>query len=131
MVAMRGGFGSGSGSGSGAGQLDEQLREFISSDITRNILEKTLVIFGTIKEGIMEVLAECLGSFRSDMVVMMGPRNLIFHEFQTCGAAEFFWKKDPIVSRRWLTDVTYAFRTSSCPDGVKVILVCCLLKDRA
>lgn len=50
------GVGEGSCSGFGAGQLDDQMREFISSEITRNTLEQTLVIFGMVKEGIMEIL---------------------------------------------------------------------------
>ena len=57
------GIGEGSGSGSGAKQLDEQTREFISSEITRNILDHTLVIFGLVKEGILEILNERLHAF--------------------------------------------------------------------
>ena len=48
------GIGEGSGSGSGAEQLDDHTREFISSEITCNILDQTLVIFGMIKVGILE-----------------------------------------------------------------------------
>ena len=61
MVTLRGrpvsgsGVGEGPGSGSGAGQLDDQTQEFISFEITHNILEQTHVIFGTVKEGIMEI----------------------------------------------------------------------------
>ena len=43
------GAGDGSGSGFGFGQLDEQMREFISSEVTYSILDQTPVIFGTIK----------------------------------------------------------------------------------
>ena len=52
MVSTRG-RASGSGFGAGVEPIDERLREFISSEITYDIMEATLVIFGTIKEGIM------------------------------------------------------------------------------
>ena len=63
-------------------ELDDQMWEFISSEITRSILKQNPVIFGTVKEGIMEVLEERLGSFRSGMVAMMGARTLTFLEFR-------------------------------------------------
>ena len=74
MVTLRGrpvrdsSVGEDSGSGFGVGQLDDQTQEFISSEITRNILEQAHVIFGMIKEDIMEVLDEHLDSFHSEMV---------------------------------------------------------------
>ena len=122
------GAGDGSGLGSRVGHMDDQMREFISSEITRNILEKTYVIFGTIKEGIMEILDEHLGAFRSEMV---GACTLTFREFWACETLDFFGNKDPIVSRHWLANVTNAFCASCCRKGEKVILASCLLKDRA
>ena len=105
--------------------------EFISSEITCSMLEQAPVIFGTIKEGIMEVLEGHLGSFRYEMVAMMGARTFTFCEFQACGALKFFGEKDPIASRHWLVDVVNAFRTNSCLDGAKVKLASYLRKDRA
>ena len=49
MMATQGGSGSGSGSVSRVEQLDEQMCEFILSDITCNILEQTLVNFGMVQ----------------------------------------------------------------------------------
>ena len=57
------GAGEGSGSGSGAEHLDEQTREFFTSEVTRIILEQTPVIFGSIKEGILELMDEKLSTF--------------------------------------------------------------------
>ena len=62
-----GGLGSGSGSGTGSEPVDDGLHEFNASEITRDILEATLVIFGSIKEGIIELMEDCLRAFRSDM----------------------------------------------------------------
>ena len=59
-VVSGSGVGDGSGSGSRAWIMDYQMREFISFEITCNILEQTHKIFGAIKEGIMEILDERL-----------------------------------------------------------------------
>ena len=122
------GAGEGSGSGSGAGQLDEQTREFISSEVTRNILDQTPMIFGSAKEGILEHLDEKLGAFRTEIAAMMGSCTFNFREFRACGAPDYHGARDPIASTRWLTDVANAFRTSRCPEGDKVRLASCLLK---
>ena len=137
MVVTRGGsyIGVGasgcSGSGSGTGVMDDRMREFISSEVTHNIIEQTPVIFGTIKEGIMELLDERLGAFHVEIRAMVGARSLNFWEFRACGASEIFGKKDLISSRRWLADIANAFRTSCCPEEVKIRYASCLLKDRA
>ena len=50
------GTGEGSGSGSGAEQLEERIRELISAKVMCSIVDQTPVIFGTVKEGILEIL---------------------------------------------------------------------------
>ena len=50
------GLGSGSGSGLGFEPVNEGLREFIVSEIMRDILESTPMIFGSIKEGIIKLI---------------------------------------------------------------------------
>ena len=79
----------GSGSGSGAEHLDEQTREFISSEVMCSILEQTHVIFGSVKEGILELLVEKLSAFRTELAVMMGSRTLTFRKFGACGALDY------------------------------------------
>ena len=61
--------GSGSGFGSGAvtESIDARMWEFISSDITRGILEWTLMVFGLVKEGNLEFLDARLGAFRAEI----------------------------------------------------------------
>ena len=63
MSTCGGGSGSSSGSGSGVEPTDERICKFVSSEINRGILDVTLVMFGTIKEGIMEILDECHMAF--------------------------------------------------------------------
>lgn len=69
----------------------------------RNILEHTPVIFGTVMEGILEVLDERLSSFRSDMTALVGARSLTFRACRACGTPDYHGEKDPKVSRRWST----------------------------
>lgn len=53
MIDRGGGYGSRLGSGSGVELIHKSIREFIISDIAHDILEATIVMFGTITEGIM------------------------------------------------------------------------------
>ena len=75
------GAGEGSGLGSGAEQLEERMRELISAEVAHSMLDQTPVIFGTIKEGILELLDERLSAFRTEVAAMMGSRTLTFREF--------------------------------------------------
>ena len=50
----------GSGSGSGVEPIDVRLRELITTEVTRDILDVTSTIFGTVKEGIMDIMEERL-----------------------------------------------------------------------
>ena len=111
MVVTQGGSGSGEGSGlgSGAASLDDRIQEFISSEITQNILEYTHAIFGSIKEGIMELMDKCLIAFRIEMVAIRDACSLTFREFRACGAHEFLGKKGAIASGRWLADIGNTF----------------------
>ena len=95
MVLLRprpavGSSGEGSGSGSGSEPVDERLREFIASEITRRILDATPVIFGSIKEGIVELMEDRLRAFRSDMATSQsGSHTLFFKDFRGSGAPDF------------------------------------------
>ena len=48
------------------------MKEFISAKIKHSILDQTPVIFGSVKEGILEILDERLGAFRDEMVATLG-----------------------------------------------------------
>ena len=57
------------------------------------------MIFGLVKEGILEVLEEQLSLFHSEMTAITRARSLTFKEFGPCGAPDYHGEKDPIVSR--------------------------------
>ena len=58
----------GSGSGFRAGQLDDQMRDFISAEIMRNIIDQTPVIFGSVREAIVELMDSHLEAFKAGIV---------------------------------------------------------------
>ena len=87
------------GSCAGAEPIDEHIWELISSEITHRILEQTSMIFGSVKEGIIQTLDERLGIFRIEIMAIMGVRTVSFSEFLALGAPEFFGEKHLIASR--------------------------------
>ena len=114
MVTTRhgmGGSGSGSTSGLGVGseQVDDGLHEFITFETTRGKLESTPVTFGSIKEGIIELMEDRLRSLRSDFPSSQaGACTLSFKDFRGSGALDFHGVKDPIAARRWIVDIESA-----------------------
>ena len=69
--------------------------EFISSEINPGILEHTPVIFGSFKEGILEVLDSHIGAFRAEIVAgKLGAHP----EPKACRSLGSFWEEVPIVS---------------------------------
>lgn len=90
MVMTCGGAGgsrSGSGSSSGTEHIYEGLREFIASDIMHGILDVSFVMFGTIKEGIVEMIEECFRAYGVEIFVgHYGAHTLSFKDIRGCRA---------------------------------------------
>ena len=85
VMTTRGGSSSGSGSGpsSGTEPIDERLHEFIVVEVTRGILDATLVMFNTINEGIMYLMDERLMYFKAEIVAgQIGAQTPSFMEFK-------------------------------------------------
>ena len=53
------------------------------------------MIFGLVKEGILELMDERFSAFRTKMVTMMGPHTLTFREFRACGASDYHGDREP------------------------------------
>ena len=68
---------SGSFSGFGAKLIDKGLREFIASEVTRGILNATLVMFGSIKEGIIELIEDRLRIFRVNLATNQSRERIL------------------------------------------------------
>ena len=64
------------------------------------------MIFGSIKEGIIEFMEDRLWEFRIDMAFSKsGSRTLSFKDFRSSGVSDFHGAKDPIAARRWIADI--------------------------
>lgn len=63
--------GLGFGFGTSSESIDDGMQEFISSEITRGIIDANSMIFGSIKEGIMELMEDRLKAFKSDMATSL------------------------------------------------------------
>ena len=90
------------------------MQEFISSEITHGILDLTPVTFGTITEGILEILDDRLETFRANFVAwkLEGAHRGL----KACGALYYFREEDPI--------------TISCYEELKVDYASCLHGDQ-
>ena len=81
--------------------------------------------------GLSEIVDERLGSFRAEVMAIIGARTLTFREFLACGAPALHQERDAIVSRRWLADMVNVFKTSFCPEEANLRYPSRLLKDQA
>ena len=123
------------------------MQEFVTLEITHRVLDHNLLIFGTIKEGIMEMEQECLVTYHVRVIELLYDRlgdfwpkivagqlgmwTPSFREFLASGSLIFLGTKGPIASRRWIADMENARRVSFCPVGAKVGFTSCLLRDLA
>ena len=99
MITRGSGSRSGSCLGSGVEPMDESLHNLITAKVTRGILDGTVVIFGTIKEGIMDIMEERVRSFQVEIVAgRIGARAPSSKEFKACRAPEFLEVRDSITS---------------------------------
>ena len=90
------------------------------------------VIFGSITEGIIELMEDLLRAFRSNMALgQSGTHMLSFKDFKGCGAPDFHRVKVPVVARRWIADIESVQLTSFCPKRSKVWYVVGCLRDIA
>ena len=62
------GTGEGSNSYFGAGQPDNQMRDFISAEIMRTIIDQNPFFFGSVREAIVELMDSHLEAFRAGIV---------------------------------------------------------------
>ena len=94
-----GGSGFESGSGMGTKPIDDGLCEYIASEVTRDIIDATSMLFVSIKEGIIRLMEDLLRIFRADLAASQpGSRTLSIKDFKGHEAPEFFGTKDPITA---------------------------------
>lgn len=112
--------------------INERLCELIVAEVTHGILDGIHVMFGTIKEGIMKLVDECLRAFLAEIVVgQIGALPPSFQKFKACGASELFGAKAPNASRCWIIYMEIAQRMSFFHKGANGGFVSCLLWEWA
>ena len=93
MSFYEGGLGSGSGLGKGTEPISEQMQEFILSETTRGVLEKTPVIFGSLKEWFQEIMDERVGVFHAEFMDIVGDHTLSICDFSCLSC--ILWGEGP------------------------------------
>lgn len=100
--------------------------------VSRVLLEDMPYLFGTIKQGLIEMMDERLGNVWVKLVAsQFGAHNLTFLDFHSCGASEFFGMKEPVSSMCWIVDLECVFQTSFFLDCLKTIFHTCFMRDGA
>ena len=90
IVTSQGGA-SGSGSGVGVKPMDKRVHKFITLKITSSILDATPIMFGTIKEGIVELMDKQLRTLREEISTRQkGAQTPSFQECKACEAPKLF-----------------------------------------
>ena len=95
MSTRGGGSGSSSGLGVGTESIDERMQEFISSEITHNILERTPMILEMVNEGIIEILDEHMVAFHTEIMAIVGDCALFFPRVSCLWSSHVLWGEGP------------------------------------
>ena len=75
------------------------MRELIATEVMSGILDATLVLFGTVKEGMMEIMEERVRAFRAEIAAgQIWGGSPLFREFEASVMSEFFEVKDTNIS---------------------------------
>ncbi|KAI3700047.1 hypothetical protein L2E82_44662 [Cichorium intybus] len=124
MAVTRSNGGPGAGASSGGGPTDENLRNLIAEEVSREVLATIPQFFGTIKAELWAMFEERLATQGTSRA-----RDASYKDFSACSPPMFDGGRDPIVSMRWISVVEDAFRTCSCPENSKVTFAANLLRD--
>ncbi|KAI3679919.1 hypothetical protein L2E82_50899 [Cichorium intybus] len=126
MAVTRSNGGPDAGTSSGGGPTDENLRNLIAEEVSREVLAAIPQFFGTIKAELWAMLEERLATQGTSRA-----RDASYKDFSACSPPMFDGGRDPIVSMRWISAVEDAFRTCSCPENSKVTFAANLLREGA
>ncbi|KAI3691540.1 hypothetical protein L2E82_49905 [Cichorium intybus] len=114
MAVTRSNSGPDAGASSGGGPTDENLRNLIAEEVSREVLAAIPQFFGTIKAELWAMLEERLATQGTSRA-----RDASYKDFSACSPPMFDGGRDPIVSMWRISAVEGAFCTCSCPDNSK------------
>nr|XP_043616347.1 uncharacterized protein LOC122588298 [Erigeron canadensis] len=58
-------------------------------------------------------------------------KKFSFKDFDVCHPPEYHGDRNPIVCTRWVSEIEGSFRTSQCPEDLKVVYAVSMLRDKA
>ncbi|KAJ9561541.1 hypothetical protein OSB04_006701 [Centaurea solstitialis] len=118
-----------------SGSQEPDLRDLIGSQVQEVLQQLLPGLFAQMKDEILQAMDERMeatfvarGS-ASGSNSQAQSRASTFKDFMACQPTHFEGWKDPIVCHRWIAAVEGAFRTCSCPEGMKVFVATNLLQD--
>ncbi|KAJ9558544.1 hypothetical protein OSB04_013158 [Centaurea solstitialis] len=111
------------------------LRDVIGSQVTETLHQILPGLFAQMKDEILAAVDQRIdttftthGSTSGSSSQAPG-RAVTFKDFMACQPPHFEGRKDPIACFRWVAAVEGAFRTSGCPEGMKVFYAVNLLRN--
>ncbi|KAJ9539354.1 hypothetical protein OSB04_032087 [Centaurea solstitialis] len=111
------------------------LRDVIGPQLTETLHQILPGLFAQMKDELMAAVDERIeAAFTargsgSGSTSQGQSRASTFKDFMACQPPHFEGKKDPIACYRWVAAVEGAFRTSGCPDVMKVVYAVNLLRN--
>ncbi|KAI3682050.1 hypothetical protein L2E82_50198 [Cichorium intybus] len=126
MAITRSNGGADACTSNGEGSTDENLRNLIAEEVSREVLDAIPQFFGTIKAELWAMLEERLATQGTSRA-----RDAGYKDFSTCSPPTFNGGRDLIVSMRWISAVEGAFCTCSCLENSKVTFAVNLLREGA
>ncbi|KAJ9546708.1 hypothetical protein OSB04_019251 [Centaurea solstitialis] len=118
-----------------SGSEEPDLRDLIGSEVQEVLQQLLPGLFAQMKDEILQAMDERMEAAFTARGSASGSnsqaqsRASMFKDFMACQPPHFEGRKDPIVCHRWIAAVEGAFRTCSCPEGMKVFFAANLLCD--
>ncbi|KAJ9546535.1 LOW QUALITY PROTEIN: hypothetical protein OSB04_019078 [Centaurea solstitialis] len=109
-----------------------RLAGYLASQITKTMQQILPGLFAQMKDEILQARIDTTfashGSASGSNNLAQSRANT-FKDFMACQPPHYEGWKDPIACSRWIAAVEGAFRTCSCPEGMKVFFAMNLLRD--
>ncbi|KAJ9565975.1 hypothetical protein OSB04_001941 [Centaurea solstitialis] len=121
--------------GNSTGSEEPDLRDLIGSEVQEVLQQLLPGLFAQMKDEILQAMDERMEAAFTARGSASGSnsqaqsRASTFKDFMACQPPHYEGRKDPVACHRWIAAVEGAFRTCSCPEGMKVFFAANLLRD--